>query len=749
MKKKNKFIILSLFFCFILVLPKSYSSTLNDIIISGNDRISDETILMFSEVDNNTDINDEILNNILKNLYETNFFRNVSVKLEGTQLVIYVEEFPVIEQIIYNGVKAKKIRDVIFEDLKLRSRSSFNKYDLKKDKEQIASKLKNLGYYFSTIEILVEDLKNNKINLTYNVTLGNKSKIKKITFLGNKIFKSGKLKSLIVSEEYKFWKFISSKKHLNENIIELDKRLLKNFYLNKGYYNIEINTSFAKFLNDDEFELIFNIDAKNKIFFGKLNISLPDDFEKENFKNLNKLFSNLEGQPYSINTIDKILEEIDIITLNEEYLSLNVLVDEKVTSDLINLNFVIEETDSYVVEKINIFGNNVTRENVIRNQFEIDEGDYFNKILEKKTINNLKNLNFFKKVDSEVLDGYDGKSKIINIKVEEKPTGEISAGAGAGTNGSTVMFGIKENNYLGKGLSVNSSFTINSESIKGIFSIYNPNYNNSDKSVYADLQAIETDRLVAFGYKTNKTGVRVGTNFEFLKDFNLGLSSSAYYEKIQTDTSASERQKKQQGDSIDSFLEFDFDYDKRNQKFQTTDGFRSFYSLNLPIVSDTNTLTNTYNYQFYSELYENNVTNFSIYLQSANSLSDEDIKLSERLFVPSRKLRGFEIGKIGPKDGNDFIGGNYLSTFNVSSTIPQVLQNAQNIDVLVFFDAANLWGVDYNSSINDGSKIRSSIGIGVDWITPIGPLNFSLSEPISKNSSDITETFRFNLGTTF
>ena len=658
MKKKIIYIFLTSFFCFFLSLTKTYSNTLNNIIIVGNDRISNETILMFSKIENNTNRNDEIINNILKNLYETNFFENVIIKYEKNQLTINVKELPIINNVNYNGIKAKKIRDVVFKDLKLRSRSSFNKLNLKKDKEKIIFELRNLGYYFSKVDILTEDLKDNKIDLTFNITLGDKSKIKKITFLGDKVFKSGKLKSLIISEEYKFWKFLSSKKYLNENLIQFDKRLLTNFYLNKGYYNVEINTSFARYINDNEFELIFNIDAKNKIFFGKLDLILPENFDNNNFNNLNKLFSELEGKPYSINLIDKILDEIDIITVNEEYLSTNVLVSENIDSDKINLNFTIEESDTYTVEKINIFGNNITKENVIRNQFEIDEGDFYNKILERKTINNIKSLNFFRNVESETIDGPNNKSKIINLRVEEKPTGEISAGAGAGTNGTTVMFGVKENNYLGKGLTVNTNVTINTESIKGIFSVYNPNFKNTDKSIFADVQAIETDRLVDFGYKTNKAGFKLGTNFEYLRYLNLGLSTSAYFEKIQTDSSASDRQKKQAGNYTDTFFEFDFDYDKRNQKFQTSDGFRSFYSLKLPFVSDTNTLTNTYNYQYYSELFENNITNLSIYLQSANSISSDNIKLSESLFIPSSRLRGFQAGKVGPKDGNDFIGGN-------------------------------------------------------------------------------------------
>ena len=207
-------------------------------------------------------------------------------------------------------------------------------------------------------------------------------------------------------------------------------------------------------------------------------------------------------------------------------------------------------------------------------------------------------------------------------------------------------------------------------------------------------------------------------------------------------------QKKQDGNYFDTFLKFNFDYDKRNQKFKTTDGFRSYYSIDLPLISDTNTLTNSYNYKVFNEFYENNITTFSISLSSANSISDDDIKLSERLYIPSRKLRGFEAGKVGPKDGSDYVGGNYISTINATSTIPYFLENIQNVDIVMFADVGNIWGVDYNSSL-DTDEIRSSVGLGLDWLTPVGPLTFSLAHPITQAESDITETFRFNLGTTF
>ena len=737
-------IILNYFF-----LSFSNGEIVKEIKIDGNKRITDEIILMFSDIAVEQNITNSQINKIIKNLYETNFFDNVSVTLNNNKIIINVVEAPLIENIIISGIKAQKNKDLIKNNFELKPRSSFNKILLIKEVQSIESTLKSLGYYFAKVNPIIETLDNNLVNIEYEIELGDKAKISKISFLGKKIFKDKKLKNIIISEEYKFWKFITGKKYLQEQMVEIDKRLLKNFYLNHGYYNVKINTSFAKLIKNDEFEIIFNIDPGKKIIFNELKIVLPDNFAKDNYTNLENLFGELKGRKYSINSVEKILDEIDKITLQEEFKTSKAFIKENINENKLNIDFIIEEADKFFVERINIFGNNITRENVIRNQLELDEGDPFSEILTNKSENNIKSLNFFKTVKTQVLEGEKLDSKIINIEVEEKATGEIQAGAGAGTEGGTVFFGIKENNYLGKGLNVDANASLSAERFKGALSITNPNFKNSDKSTFVNLQAIEIDQLSNFGYKTNKTGFEIGTNFEYFEDFRLGLYTSTFVEKIETDATASTRQKAQTGNYLDTFVKFNFDLDKRNQKFRTSDGYRSNYSINIPLVSDTNTLTNSYNYKIYSELYENNISSFSLLLKSATSITGDDVKLTERLSIPSNRLRGFERGKIGPRDGADFIGGNYLSAINFQSTIPKIFDNSQSLDAIIFFDAANVWGVDYDSSINDGSEIRSSIGIGVDWLTAVGPLNFSLTEVISKSDSDIEESFRFNLGTTF
>ena len=726
----------------------SFSEVVKKIEITGNERISDDTIKLFSEISLNSDLKKENLNEILKKLYETNFFQNVSIKFENNTLFVNVEENPIIENINYQGIKKKKLIDLLKNDAIIKSRSSYNEYLVNEEKKRLLNTLKNIGYYNADVDIYVENQENNLIELIIKFNLGSRAKIKKITFLGNKIFKDNKLKRVIASSEYKYWKFLSGRKFLNENTVEFDKRLLKNYYKNNGYYNAEINSSFARMINEDEFELIFNIDAQSKIYFGELKLNLPSDFDENNFLKIEKLFEKIKGEKYSINTIDKILDEIDTITTYEQYSFIKATVEEDIVNENINLTFNIDETEKFYVKKINIFGNNVTSENVIRNQLEVDEGDPFNEILLNKSINNLKGLNFFKSVEKEIIDNEVDKSKIINILVSEKPTGEISAQAGFGTEGSSVGFGVKENNFLGKGIGLDSNFILSTESFKGKFSITNPNFRNSDKSLFLSAEAVETDNYDTFGYKSNKTGIRYGTNFEYLNNFFLGVGNSNFYEKIETNSTASVRQQAQEGNYWDSFVNLDFDYDMRNQKFQTSSGFRSYYSIDMPIISDTATLKNYYNHTYYFDIFEKNVSSIGLYFESANSLNSSDIKLSERVTIPSRRLRGFESGRVGPKDGEDFVGGNYAYSLNFSSTIPQVFEDSQNTDFLFFADVADIWGVDYDSSL-DSNKIRSSIGLALDWYSPIGPMNFSLAHPITKKNTDKTETFRFNLGTTF
>ena len=739
-----QFIIFTLFLTFSV-----FSENYEKVIVNGNDRISDETILVFSEIADDRTLNENLINDILKKLYKSGFFKDVNVILENNNLIINVIENPIIQTVFIKGIKRKKTEESLYEILSIKDRSSYNLSLIDKDENAILNYLKEEGYYFSKITTSRQDLGDNKIDLLYEIELGAKAKISKISFIGDKKFKDSTLRNVIVSEEYRFWKFISGKKHLNEKLINYDKRLLNNFFKNRGFFNVKIGSSFANYLGNDKFEIIYNISSGEKFYFNEFNVNLPIDYEPSNFDQLNKTFDKFKGEAYSLNAIDKVLKEIDKIVLNEQFEFLKSTVKEQIEGNLINLTFEIGESEKFYVEKINIYGNNITREDVIRNNLLIDEGDAFNELLQTKSTNRLKSLNFFSKVDTEIINNTDQSKKIINITVEEKPTGEIMAGAGVGTSGGTVAFGVSENNFLGRGIEFSSDVTLSGETLKGLISLNNPNYKGSNRSLNSSVESTVTDRLTDFGYKSSKTGFSVGSGFEFYDDLYWNTGISSYIDKLEANSSASATMKKQEGSYFDSFFNQTFRYDKRNQRYKTTDGFITRFSQNIPIISDTYTLTNSYDYKTYNQWLGENIVSLGFYLKTTNSLNGEDVKLSERLYLPTSKLRGFEAGKVGPKDGSSYIGGNYISSVNIATTLPQILPSLQNTNFSLFFDAANIWGIDYSSTLADDSKIRSSIGIAVDFYTPVGPLNFSLSEVITKGSNDTAEAFRFNLGTTF
>ena len=414
----------------------------------------------------------------------------------------------------------------------------------------------------------------------------------------------------------------------------------------------------------------------------------------------------------------------------------------------LNFDIYLKETEKFYVQRINILGNTITQESVLRNKFLVDEGDAYNELLHNKTINNLKALSIFKTVESEVVEGDTPDQKIVNIEIEEKPTGEISAGAGVGTTGGSLGFSIKENNYMGTGVKLNSQVNIEDNSIKGVLSATIPNYKYSDNSLVATVRSSATDKLTDHGYKTGKTGFSVGTHYEQYEDFYISPSIFAYHESLETNKNASSNLKKQEGSYTDLFLDYAITYDKRNQAYQPTEGFRSSFSQKLPVYSQNYAIVNGYTFSSYHKLAKEMTGMFSLYTRAVNALSDEDVRVSERLQVPANKLRGFQRGKIGPYD-NGYVGGNYVTALNLSTNLPTVLPTLENIDFNLFFDAANVWGVDYSSQINNSNAIRTSTGIGIDWFTPIGPLSFSLAQPLTFKDSDKTETFRFSLGTTF
>jgi outer membrane protein insertion porin family len=723
---------------------------IDDIVVKNNNRISKQTIITYGKIELNKNYTLKDINQVFRNLYQTDFFENLKIDIVGSQLVINVTENKIIQNVTVEGVKSKSIKNKILEETYSKDKSPFLISKVKEDVDKIKSSLNKIGYYFAEVNAKTSENNNETVDLIFEIKLGDKVKISKIEFLGDKKIKDRTLRNIIISEENKFWKFLSKKKYLNQSLIERDKRLMKNLYLNNGYYDIKITSQTVDFFNNNTFKLTYNIDAGLQYTVNSAILELPTDYEPENFKKINKILKKMENEKYSFQSISKVVDEIDKISLSRQYEFINAeVIENKIDNAKLDIVFKIKESEQFYVERINILGNNITHENVIRNALEIDEGDPFNKLLNAKSINNLRSLNIFASVNTDVKEGSNINTKVIDIEVKEKPTGEISLGAGYGSEGGTVGFSVTENNFLGKNIKLSTDIRTTEDTIRGSFSVTNPNFNYSNKSLITSIQNSSIDKMSDSGYKTNKTGFSLGTSYEQYENTFFSSNISSEIEDLTTNANASDSLKKQTGNYFETKLNYSLDFDKRNQRYQTSAGTRTIIRQGVPLISDEYALLNGFESEKWIKFNNDMITNFGVYGRAINSVNDEDVRVTDRLKLPRNKLKGFQSGRIGPVDNKDYVGGNYAVSLNFDTTLPMILPSAESIDFKYFFDAGNVWGIDYSDTIDDSNKIRSATGITIDWFTPIGPLNFSFAKDITKANTDKTETFQFNLGTTF
>lgn len=716
--------------------------------INGNKRVSKETIKLYGDIEIKKDYQDKDLNDIVKKLYSTDFFEDVQVELSNNILKIKIKEYPIINQLVIIGEKSNKYTDEIKKQIKLKEKRSFIKAYLAKDIEKIKTLYSTLGYNSSKVEAKFKKIDDDNFDLLIKIDRGERTKISKISFVGNESIRNNRLKDIIASEEDKFWKIISKNTNFNENLVNLDTRLLVNYYKSLGFYDVKINSNLAQISKVGKAELVYSIEEGNRYTIGKIATNVDKVFDKKLFFPLNKVYKKYVGDYHSPFKIKKLLEEIDSLIERNNLQFVEHNVQEIVEGETINIIFNILEGKKILVERINITGNNITNEDVIRGELIIDEGDPFTKLNLDKSISQIKNRRIFKSVKYEILDGSQSDLKIINIDVEEQPTGEISAGAGVGTNGGSFAINIKENNWLGEGKTVGFEVEVDQESLAGTLNYVNPNYDFLGNSLNYFLSSAKNDKPDQ-GYENSVVSGGLGTSFEQYRDVIASLGLSASYDDLRTDNTASDSLKKQKGTFNDISGNYSFTFDKRNRSFMPTSGSIVKFGQNFPFYADRNYISNLFSASTYKTLNENVVGSSKLYLSTINGLGSDDVRLSKRKGLSSRRLRGFEKSKIGPVDGDDHVGGNYAAALNFEANLPNLLPEDTNTDVILFLDFGNVWGVDYDDSINETNKIRSSTGIMASWMSPIGPMTFTLAQNLSKADSDETESFNFNLGTTF
>ena len=733
---------------YLLLFSNLSADIIQKLDVKGNNRISTETIKVYGDIKIGQDYSAFDIDEILKNLYKTEFFEDIKISLLDGVLNLVVKEYPTINFVDFKGEKSNQIKKTVLEKLQLKSKESFIESKLSQDIKLIKKIYSTIGFNFIEVDTKIERFDDNRINLVYFLEKGKKTNIAKITFIGDKRIKEKRLRDIIVSEEKKFWKFLSKNTFLNYNNIELDKRLLINYYKSLGYYDVQVLSNNAEVSQKNLTNLTYTINAGNRYKVTKISTNISEVLDKKLFFPLRKNFKKDIGKYYSPFRVKKLLDDLDLLIADNDLQFIEHSVNEILEDSKIEIKINIFEGKKVLVEKINIIGNTVTNESVIRAELLLDEGDPFNNLKLDQSIAKIKSRNIFGEIKNKITNGSSANQKIIEIEVEEKPTGEISAGAGIGTTGGSFAFNVSENNWLGKGIKVSTFADVSAESFTGGVEFNNPNHNFSGNALNYFLTNTSNDKPDS-GFKNNISKTGIGTRFEQYKNIYLAPSLTLSYDDLKVQSTASESLKKQKG----TFTDFSFDYnislDKRDKVYAPTDGYISSFSQGLPVYSDSPSIRNTYAFSKYKSLSSDAIGTFKIYAMAVNGLNDKDVRLNQRAKLSTSRLRGFKAGKIGPKDGNDYVGGNYAMASNFEVSLPNFLPESTKTDVGLFLDFGNVWNVDYDKNLDNSNAIRSSTGMNASWLSPAGPMTFVFSQNLSKASTDVTESFNFKLGTTF
>jgi outer membrane protein insertion porin family len=736
---------------FLLILTSYSFANIKEVKIFGNKRVSSNTIEALIDK-KNTQIDTFYINNLTRIIYNTEFFSNVKITYDNNILNISVEENPIINFFYINGITGDDL-DAVNKIVSLKENNIFSVSKLKKDLEDVKDLFKSSGYYFVVVEPEVIKIDDNQVNLILNINKKDISKIKNIYFIGEKYFSSGQLLDIISSAEDSWWSFFS-KSSLNEDRVEYDKKLLKSFYKSKGLYDVQIESVIANLDNKNNFTLTYSINSGKKYTFGNIEIKTEASiFKESNISDIKNISEKIiKGKMYSTPAILTIEKQVNTYLEDNKYANIEIDIEEiKKSDEKIDLILKLNSLKKTLIGKINVYGNSITEEKVVRDSLIISEGDVLNISKIKKSIDNIDSKNFFKKTDYKITDSdLQKNSKDLNLYVKEQPTGSLSAGIGYGSSGGLLEGSINERNFLGKGIDLNFTGRLASEKVSGVFSYIDPNFMNSEKEL-ANYFFSETDDYSNAGYKSKRIGDRLGTRYEIFEDIYLKPFGILQFDKLETNSNASSLLRSRDGNFTTTTLGFNLLADFRNSKNLPTSGSLSFFDQSYAtLISDVPTIQTSVGSTFYQELInEKFIGSAKLKLSNVTAFDNKDVKLSDRLFASASDLRGFEAKGVGPIDSGSHVGGNYLAVLNLKSTFPNPIPDILRPKSYLFYDIGNVWGLDYSDVVSESSNLRTSTGIALDVVTPIGPLSFTYSIPLSKASTDKEQRFLFNLGSSF
>ncbi|MBS0245370.1 MAG: outer membrane protein assembly factor BamA [Proteobacteria bacterium] len=791
----------------------------SSIVVEGNRRVEAETIRSYFRPGPGGRLSALEIDEGLKALYATGLFSDVRINHAGGRLVVTVVENPVINQVAFEGNKKAK-DDQLKAEIQSKPRGTLSKPTVQADVQRIIDIYQRTGRFDVTVVPKIIDLPNNRVNLVFEIKEGEKTGVKEIRFVGAKAFSSGRLKDVIKTSQTNFLSFLQTTDIYDPDRVEADRDLLRRFYLKHGYADVRIISAVGEYDPAKKgFIITFTIDEGPQYHVGTVDVI--SNVRVLSAAALRSKVKLSPGNVYNADLVEKSVEAIAIEAAKSGYAFANVRPrgERKPEARIINLAFVVEEGARAYIERINIRGNIRTRDYVVRREFDIGEGDAYNRALIDRAERRLKNLNYFKSVKITTEPGSAPDRVIVNVNVEEQSTGEFSVAGGYSTaDGFIAEASVADRNLMGRGQFAKAAVTWGQRTRGVELNFVEPYLLGYRMAGGIDLFARKNDASNSISYDITTYGTNLKLGFALTEELSFSPRYSIYrqeitlpnqYNNCQTtptggsifssgtpsgyhthafpvtpgdecyadgEASLAVRKELASGPVTVSMLGYTTAYNTLDNNKNPTSGLYAELKQDFAgIGGDVNFIRTTAEARTYYEVVPDVVGVFKVQGGNVSGWGSKDLRMLDHFQMGPNLVRGFAPSGIGPRDltngtNNDSLGGTHFWGASLEFQTPlYFLPKEIGIKLATFADAGNVWGYEGPTSWNvtgetlnvglDGiGKTRASVGVGLIWDSPLGPLRFDFAYPLKKYCEnapgggqvcDRTQVFRFGGGTRF
>ncbi|MGE0256594.1 MAG: outer membrane protein assembly factor BamA [Alphaproteobacteria bacterium] len=731
------------------------SGTIEEIRVAGTQRIDPTTVVSYLEVKPGDGFDSSRIDASLKSLFATGLFADVTLRREGRTLIVQVVENPIINRIAFEG-NSRLEADTLTQEVSLRPRVVYTRTKVQSDVQRILELYRRSGRFAATVEPKVIQLPENRVDLVFEIDEGPATGIRKISFIGNHEFSDGSLRDVVKTIESAWWNIFNSNDTYDPDRLAFDRELLRRHYLKEGYADFRVASAVAELTRDrEDFIVTFTVDEGQRYRFGKLDVSTS--MKEVDPEILRGLIVSSPGEWYNASEVEKTIESISDVLGSRGFAFVEVRprVERDRANQTIAVTYDIRQGPRVYIERINVTGNLRTLDSVIRREFDVVEGDAFNSSRIRKARERLNNLGYFSRVDVQNAPGSAPDRATVNVEVEEKSTGELSIGAGySSTAGALADISLRERNLLGRGQDLQVGLTLAQRQQQVDLSFTEPYFLDKKLTAGFDLYHRLSDFQRQSSFDERRTGGALRAGYQMAPQTRHNVRYTLVEEEIRdVDVFASPYVKAQEGETLTSMVGNEISYDDLDNRFNPTDGTFAKAGVDLAGFGGTiRFVRNIVSGGYYVPVFGTSLVAAVSGEAGWMTGIGQDTRISNRFFVGGDSLRGFKTAGVGPRDAatEDSLGGTRFATGTTELIFPLGLPEEFNINGSVFSDFGTLTESDESGpNIVDDPSLRASLGAGISWRSPFGPVRVDYALPIAREDYDQTEALRFSFGTRF